>query len=46
MKFDKIDLGEDNRMIRFGIGRNVGVWYARLDLWFVGLRARQKRPWE
>lgn len=46
MKFEKIDLDENNRILRFGIGRNFGVWYVRLDLWFVGLRIRQKRPWE
>lgn len=46
MKFEKIDLDETNRMIRFGIGQNVGIWYVRLDLWFVGFRVRQKRSWE
>ena len=34
----KIKLNKDNRMLRFGFGKNEGRWFIRLDLWFVGYR--------
>jgi hypothetical protein len=33
-----IPLDLDNRMLRFGFGKNKGVWFLRLDLWFFGVR--------
>lgn len=38
MKLTKIPLDTNNRMIRIGIGKNEGNWFARIDLWFVGYR--------
>jgi len=34
----KIILDQDNRMLRFGFGKNQGRWFLRIDLWFVGFR--------
>ena len=34
----KIDLDADNRMLRIGIGKHKGKWFARIDLWWLGLR--------
>ena len=33
-----ITLDKDNRMIRIGFGKNKGVWFARIDYWFGGIR--------
>ncbi len=33
-----IKLDQDNRMLRFGFGKNKGRWFARADLWWVGVR--------
>jgi hypothetical protein len=38
MTLSKIALNKDNRMLRLGIGKNDGNWFARVDLWFVGFR--------
>lgn len=38
MRLQKIKLDSDNRMLRFGFGKNQGRWFARLDLWFFGVR--------
>lgn len=38
MTFDKFELDEDNRMLRAGFGKYQGIWFIRVDLWFVGLR--------
>lgn len=38
MTLTKVLLDDDNRMLRVGIGKNNGAWFARVDLWFVGLR--------
>ena len=38
MTFNKLSLDKDNRMLRLGIGKNNGVWFARADLWCVGFR--------
>lgn len=37
-KFTKIPLDPKNRMIRFGVGMHDGTWFARIDLWSIGLR--------
>lgn len=34
----KIKMNEQDRMIRIGLGKNVGRWFFRIDLWFVGFR--------
>lgn len=33
-----IHLNKDNRMLRLGFGKHDGKWFARIDLWFVGIR--------
>jgi len=33
-----IPLDKDNRMLRIGFGKNNGVWFARIDLWCIGIR--------
>lgn len=38
MKLTKIELDAANRMLRIGLGKHDGVWFARVDLWFVGFR--------
>ncbi len=35
---DKLDMSKGNRMVRAGIGQHNGVWFARVDLWWVGFR--------
>lgn len=39
MVVSKINLDPDNRMLRVGFGKNNGNWFARIDLWFIGIRA-------
>lgn len=34
----RIDLDKDDRMLRFGFGKNKGKWFVRIDLWVVGYR--------
>jgi hypothetical protein len=38
MTLTKITLDQDNRMLRAGFGKNDGKWFARIDVWFIGLR--------
>ena len=38
MTLTKIELDSRNRMVRIGFGKNDGNWFARVDLWFVGVR--------
>lgn len=38
---DKIILDKDNRMLRIGFGRNKGLWFFRIDLWWVGYRLKK-----
>ena len=38
MKLTKINLDQNNRMLRIGFGRNEGRWFARIDLWYIGIR--------
>lgn len=33
-----ITLNKNNRMLRFGFGKNAGRWFVRLDFWFFGIR--------
>lgn len=33
-----IPLDRDNRMARIGFGEHDGRWFARIDLWFFGVR--------
>ena len=33
-----IPLDKDNRMLRIGFGKNKGAWFARIDLWCIGIR--------
>lgn len=35
---DRINLDENNRMVRFGFGKNEGRWFVRIDLWSSGWR--------
>jgi len=34
----KIPLTTENRMLRIGFGKNNGMWFFRIDIWFVGYR--------
>jgi hypothetical protein len=34
----KVDLDRPNRMVRAGFGKNNGRWFARVDLWWFGIR--------
>ncbi len=38
MIHDTIPLDINNRMLRFGFGKNKGSWFIRIDLWFYGFR--------
>ena len=38
MKLTKINLDQHNRMLRIGFGQNEGRWFARIDLWYIGIR--------
>ena len=38
----KIPLDKNNRMLRFGFGKNEGNWFLRIDLWFFGIRFNKK----
>ncbi|MGA0610116.1 hypothetical protein [Caldimonas sp. KR1-144] len=37
-----IYLTPDYRMLRIGFGKFEGRWFARVDLWWVGVRLSQK----
>ncbi len=41
MRVTKIDLDTNNRMLRIGFGKHDGRWFARVDLWFFGVRVSQ-----
>ena len=41
MKFTKINMDKGDRMIRIGFGQNKGRWFARVDLWFFGIRVTE-----
>jgi hypothetical protein len=38
MTIAKIKLDKNSRMIRIGFGKNQGNWFARIDLWAIGIR--------
>ncbi len=38
----RLPLGNDNRMLRIGFGKNMGHWFFRIDLWFCGYRFTRK----
>ncbi len=38
MKLTRIPLDANNRMLRIGFGKHDGRWFARIDLWFFGVR--------
>ncbi len=42
-EFTKIGLDKDNRMLRAGIGKHQAHWFARVDLWCVGLRIAKRK---
>jgi hypothetical protein len=37
---EKILLDKNNRMLRIGFGKNKGIWFFRIDLWYVGYRLK------
>lgn len=41
MKIEKIILNIDNRMLRIGFGKHDGIWFFRIDLWWVGYRLKK-----
>ena len=41
MKLDKITLDKDNRMLRIGFGKNKGLYFFRIDIWFIGFRIKK-----
>jgi hypothetical protein len=38
MKLTRIPLDTNNRMLRIGFGKHDGRWFARIDVWFFGIR--------
>lgn len=38
MTVTKLPLDANNRMLRLGFGKNEGKWFARIDLWYIGIR--------
>lgn len=40
MTVEKISLDMNNRMIRIGFGKHKSNWFARIDLWFFGIRVK------
>ncbi|WP_274644791.1 hypothetical protein [Pseudomonas serbica] len=38
LKFTKIPLDPNNRMLRVGAGLHDGKWFFRIDLWCAGYR--------
>jgi len=38
IEFTNIPLDKQNRMLRLGFGKNKGVYFTRIDLWFIGYR--------
>ena len=42
MALTVIRLDPSNRMLRAGVGKHNGRWFARVDLWWVGLRVTRK----
>jgi hypothetical protein len=40
MRFEILNLDKDDRMLRIGFGKNRGLWFFRIDLWYKGFRLR------
>jgi hypothetical protein len=38
MRLTRIPLDTNNRMLRIGFGKHDGRWFARVDVWFFGIR--------
>jgi hypothetical protein len=38
MRLTRIPLDANNRMLRIGFGKHNGRWFARVDVWFFGIR--------
>jgi hypothetical protein len=38
MRLTRIPLDTNNRMFRIGFGKHDGRWFARIDVWFFGIR--------
>jgi len=38
MKLTKLELDSNNRMLRIGFGKHGGKWFARVDMWYFGIR--------
>ena len=38
---EKILLDKENRMLRIGFGKNKGLWFFRIDLWYKGYRLKK-----
>jgi len=39
----RVPLDKDNRMLRAGLGKHEGLWFARVDLWFFGVRLKLEK---
>jgi len=44
--FNKINLDNQNRMLRFGFGKHNGTWFIRIDLWWFGIRIFKVKNYE
>lgn len=38
MTVTKLKLDKANRMLRLGFGLHESTWFARADLWYIGIR--------
>ena len=38
MKFSKVTMEPNNRMVRIGFGQNESRWFFRIDFWWFGIR--------
>jgi len=38
MKFSKVTMEPNNRMVRIGVGQNESRWFFRIDFWWFGIR--------
>ena len=34
----KIIMIQNNRMVRVGVGKHMGDWFLRIDMWWIGYR--------
>lgn len=42
LKIVKVDIPENQRLARIGVGKHEGVWFFRIDLWNRGYRIQKK----